>query len=139
MTERVFVNIRGLQTGSEDKPIEAKLQGKYGFINGKHCISYEERPADSELVTKNIIKASGDQVIIIKKNGVESRLVFDQNRITSTDYHTPYGSISLSIRTKSISVKDSQDLIEINLEYSLIYDNSQLSDNLVNIKITPAQ
>lgn len=139
MTERVYISIIGRQPGGEDKPIETKLPGRYCLINGRHCISYEERPADSEYVTKNIIKASGDQVTIIKKNGVESRLVFDQKRITSTDYHTPFGSINLSIRTKSIAIKESQDLIELKLEYSLLSGNTLVSDNMVNIKITPAR
>lgn len=136
MTERVFVSIKGLQFG-EAEPIEARYHGRYGKINGKHCISYEDRLTDGEPVTKNLIKVAGNQVTIIKKNGVESRLVFDPKMITSSVYHTPYGSITMSIVTRSVSIKDEPGLFELNLEYSLFSGDTLISDNKVNVKVTP--
>lgn len=138
MTEKVFIEIKGLQPGSGDEPIEARLQGRYGLINGSHCISYEERLSDGS-ISKNIIKAAGDRVTVSRKNGVDSRLVFDPNKITGANYHTPYGSISMSIRTKTITVRDNPDLIVIGLEYSLLSGESLISDNQLEIKITPLQ
>jgi len=138
MTKNVLIKIKGLQLGLEEETIEANLQGRYGVINGSHCISYEEKLSDNDSVTKNIIKATSDRVIITKKNGVDTRLEFDPKKITGTVYHTPYGNISLSIRTKAISIKDGPDLLELNLEYSLLSAGSLISDNKVNIKVTPA-
>jgi len=138
VTEKVFIEIEGRQPGSGDEPIETRLQGRYGLINGSHCISYEERLSDGN-ISKNIIKAAADRVTVSRKNGLDTRLVFAQGKITGADYHTPYGSISMSIRTKSITVVNNPDLIEISLEYSLLSGESLISDNQLKIRITPLQ
>ena len=61
------------------------------------------------------------------------------NEITSNYYHTQYGSISLSIRTKSIVIKDKPDLFELKMEYSLLSGDSLISDNQIYITLLPAQ
>lgn len=138
MTRNVCIKIKGLQPGFGDEPIETTLFGSYGKINGKHCISYEDKLSGSDAVTKNLIKASCDQVSVTKKNGVETKLIFDINEITSADYHTPYGNLNMSIKTKSIKISDNPDSFELNMEYSLFAGGSLISDNQVNIFVTPA-
>jgi uncharacterized beta-barrel protein YwiB (DUF1934 family) len=137
MRKDVYIKIKGLQLGSEEDPIESKLQGTYSLINGSHYISYEEKLSENQLTTKNIIKISPSQVSITKKDFINTQMVFDTKEITNTDYHTQYGSIKLEVRTKSIIIVDKPDLLELKMEYSLLSGESLISDNQIIIEIIP--
>lgn len=135
MTKNVFIEIKGLQLGSEEEPIESKLQGTYSLINGSHYISYEEKLLDNNITTKNIMKVSSGLVSITKKDAMNTKMVFDTKEITNTDYYTQYGSINLGIKTKSIIIEEKPDLLELRMEYFLLSGDSLISENRINIKV----
>ena len=135
MTGNVFITIKSLQLGFEDNPIETKLQGSYSFINGSHYISYEEKLSDSNTAEKNIIRISPDRVTVTKKGTATTKLVFDEKETTDAVYLTPYGSISMSVMTKTIRIEINPDLIELMLEYSMLSGGAMIYDNQIIIKI----
>lgn len=139
MTGNVLITIKSVQLGFEENPIETMQQGSYSFLNGSHCISYEEQLTDSNSAIKNIIRITPQRVTVTKKGTAVSKLIFDTEEITDTNYHTPYGSLSLSIMTKSIHLEVGPDLIKLKLEYSLLSGSSPVSDNQLVLLVTPLQ
>lgn len=137
MTKEVLIIIEGLQLGSEEEPIITKVTGTYHFKNGRHYIQYEDKLSEEEAITKNSIKIAPAMVTLSKKGKANSVMEFILDEITQAIYSTPYGNLILDIKTNSILLKESNDLIEMKMGYSLSTDASHLSDNSIRIKISP--
>lgn len=135
MTKEVLVKIKGLQLGTKEDFLTVSVPGIYHLTNGKHYIQYEERP-DKNVVMKSLLKISPDSVMLTRKSNQysgHSQMFFEQNETTRTDYPTPYGSLTLDIKTNKIQIIETSDTIEMILEYSLHSNNSHLSDNVLSI------
>lgn len=136
MTKEVLVTIEGLQKGIEEDSIITSASGTYHFTKGKHYIQYDEPIAESNTVSKNIIKIEPSQVILSKKLLQMTEMVFDLKEITQTAYHTPYGSLIFDIKTSSIQINEEPEKIVVIMEYALSAEESHVSDNSITITVT---
>lgn len=142
MTKEVTIKIKGIQLGMEEEFLTLTAPGIYHLTNGKHYIQYDEKLEDNPAVLRNTLKISSSSVLLIRKAGQQnqhSRMLFELNETTQTTYPTPYGSLPLDIKTKSIRLAEASDNIEVILEYSLYSDDSPLSDNVLSILIEAVQ
>ena len=138
MTEKVLINIKGLQFNSEDEDaIEVINVGHFGEINGKMCIKYDEMLEGENKLTSNLIKISEGSVEIIKKGHLTAHLLFNANEKTMTYYETPFGSLYLGIFSKNIEIDRREDGIEIIIEYSLEVNYEEISECRVSISVKP--
>lgn len=135
MTKEVVVTIDGLQSNDGEDAVTITVTGAYHNRIGKHFIQYEELK-DQEGCTKNTIKISSDQIDIIKKGQTSTHMVFRLQEKTQTSYQTPYGNISLEVRTTKMQVEEERDVIKVTLLYSLSSNGSHLSNNQIFMKIT---
>lgn len=135
MTKEVVVTIEGLQLGENNDRIATKASGLYQFQNEKHYIRYDEMIEGVEGAIKNIIKIAPDQVSISKKGAANTTMTFQLGEVTSTNYHTPYGTLLLQIKTTQMRVEEDADQIDIHLEYTISADENILSRNRTLIKI----
>lgn len=135
MTKDVVVTIEGIQLGEGNDRIATKAAGMYQFRNEKHYIRYEEMVEGVEGAIKNIIKITPDQVSITKKGAANTTMTFQLGEVTSTSYHTPYGTLILQIETTQMQVEEDTDQIFINLAYRISADESILSENKTRIVI----
>lgn len=138
MKKEITVLIEGKQTGSDEEPLIAKAEGTYHYKNGNHYIRYDERLQESDEVINNTIKISPMQVHITKKGALHAQMTFDTKQETSASYHTAYGDLTFGIRTRSISLLEREDRLQLKLEYSLTSDGNPLSDSIINIGIYPS-
>ena len=135
MTKEVMIKIKGQQMGEEEDPIVMMAPGTYHLTNEKHYIHYEEKIEGSEDISKNTIKISSDRVIIMKRGVQASQMIFDINEADQAIYNTAFGNLSFDTDTKSIRLKETQDLIEVIMEYSLSVGGSKISENELTISI----
>ncbi len=135
MIKEVIVTIEGIRIGTEEEPIVVTVPGIYHFTNGKHYIQYEEKIADSDAVSKNIMKISPTHIVLSKKTTQVSQMEFDLKETTQTVYPTVYGNLPFDIRTDSILLEETQDLIEVKLLYTLFTGDAHVSDNSIMISI----
>ena len=128
MTKEVKVKINGIQEGLEEESIKQEIIGKYYFRNNSHYIMFEK----NDLI--NMLKASKDQVYIKNHKG-KSNMTFVKGEEERITYYTPYGNMELDLFTKNIDLKLKEDMIAINLCYTLSSGNSFISEHEVHILI----
>lgn len=138
MTKDVLVTIAGLQYELEsEEPIEVITAGQYFRKNEKHYVLYDEILDESNEVCKNRIKIGTDMVEILKSGASNVHMVFELGKKNLTYYNTPFGSLLIGIDTTKIVCSESEEAIELNIEYGLEVNYSHVSDCSITVKVTP--
>lgn len=137
MTKEVIVSLQGLQNmeQEEGEPVELISSGNYIFENGKHLIQYEEVDEADQEITNVTLLLEKDHVEIIKQGMSNVQMVFDSSRKTTSCYKTPYGDLMVGINTTEISMKELEDIINVELKYALDMNYNHVADCKVMIKI----
>lgn len=138
MTKEVFVKISGMQfagdTGNE--PVEIITSGDYYKKNGKHYILYDEVTEGFSETTQNIIKLSEETLDITKKGITNVHMMFEKNRKNVTYYYTPFGSLLIGIDAKKIQMQESENQIEMKVDYALEVNYEHMADCSIVMNIT---
>lgn len=138
MTKDVLVTIAGLQYELEsEEPIEVITAGQYFCKNEKHYVIYDEILDEMNEVCKNRIKIGTDMVEILKSGASNVHMVFELGKKNLTYYNTPFGSLLIGIDTTKIVCSESEEAIELNIEYGLEVNYSHVSDCSITVKVTP--
>ena len=144
MTKDVLVTISGLQMAvndmenDNDEPIEILSAGTYYFKDGTHYIFFEEVQEGIPGVTKTQVRLSGNETLEVRKKGIANvNMVFVKNQNNRCFYHTPFGQLNMGIFTKDISVKETEDDIQIEAEYALDVDFEPIADCTIQIRVQP--
>jgi len=136
MTENVLVTIKGLQFDSVDENvIEVIHIGRFSEINNKIYVKYDEILDGETSLTKNLIKIGDGSVEITKRGQVSTHMQFCANEKTMSLYNTPFGSLYLSIFSRSVEIDKKEDEIHILIDYSLGVNEEQISECKVEICI----
>lgn len=143
MTKDVLINISGLQVDvneveGDDEPIEVLSSGSYFFKDGKHYLFFEEVAEGIPGVTKTQIKLIGKECLEVTKKGVSNtHMIFDTKRKNHSYYETPYGQFHLDVFTKNIMVDETEDNINIKVEYMLDVNYEPLAECTIRINVKP--
>lgn len=146
MTKDVLVSIRGLQFADVDvresasdeelDSIETICPGEYYFRNDGHFIVYDELVDGFSGVIKNMIKLRDREFIISKKGPINVQMVFSEGKKTMADYHTPYGNIMVALDTKKVETQETEDDLDISIEYGLEANYQFIADCNIAVHIT---
>ena len=140
MNKDVLIHVRGLQlmeTDDEQEPIEIVVPGQYYFRNGSHYLRYEEMLDDSAQTTVNYIKMSSEGVEIRKQGQVNVHMVFEQGKKNKTFYNTPYGTLQMGIAATGLELKESEDDIQMKVDYALDMNEEHVADCYLAIQVQP--
>lgn len=138
MTKDVLVTIAGLQFEIDsEEPIEVITAGQYFCKNEKHYVLYDEILDEMNEICKNKIKISSDTVEILKTGGSNAHMVFEVGKKNLTYYNTPFGNLLIGIDTTKIECKESEEAIELNIEYGLEVNYEHVSDCGISVKVAP--
>ena len=108
--------------------------GSYYYKNGKHYIIYEEVVEGMPGSIKNKIRISGEDQLEILKSGLSgTHMVFEKDKIHMTPYETPYGELLLGIYTKDLKVEESDDRINIRINYELDINGDKVADSEIKM------
>lgn len=138
MTKEVIVSIKGLQdaTDGDKDSVELVSYGKYEKEDSYHKVTYDEVDEEEQQITKVTLLANEEHVEIIRSGHTNVNMVFVNNQKTTSCYETPYGNLALGLYTNRIEFSETEELLEIELAYSLDMNNQPVSDNKVNIRIS---
>lgn len=140
MTEKVYIRIKGLHLETQqsaegtEEDIEIINVGKYKIVAGNEYIKYDE-VFDDGGKAKTLMKISDMGVEISKKGAVTSHMSFIKGEKTRTLYETPYGNLYMGIYSKTVDISNTDDRINILIEYSIEINNQHVSDSRVEICI----
>lgn len=138
MTQEVLLSLRGLQFDQREEDadkIEMVTVGDYYKRNGKHYVVYEEIMEGFTQPAKNRLKFS-EHMLELSRNGlINVHMVFQENKKNLTNYNTPFGQILIGIDTKKVEMKEQEDQITVDVDYSLDVNYEFLSDCHIKISI----
>ena len=137
MTKDVLVKISGLQFAEDQDngPVEIITTGNYYKKNGKHYILYDEVQEGFDGVTKSVIKVNDDFLDVTKKGVTNVHMMFEKNRKNVTYYYTPYGSLLIGIDAKSVDVQESENDIDVKVNYELEVNYEHMADCCITMNI----
>lgn len=137
MTKDVWIKLSGLQLMDQDgtEPVEVITTGEYYNRNGTHYILFEEVMEGFDEVTKTRIKCSEDGVEITKKGVANVTMVFRSGVMHMANYQTPFGPLVLGMEGQKLVIEESEDQLEIYMEYILEVDETHLADCQMRINV----
>jgi uncharacterized beta-barrel protein YwiB (DUF1934 family) len=139
MTKEVLVTISGLQFAGEEEnePVEVITAGAYYKRNGKHYVVYDEVMEGFSQTTKNIIKLGENTMDITKSGAANVHMMFEKGRKNVSYYYTPYGDILVGIDATRVEIKETEENIDVKVEYNLEVNYEHMADCTISMKITP--
>ena len=98
-------------------------------------VTYDEIGEGSDEITKNIVRFDGDMLTISKRGFTNVEMVFEKNKRNITNYVTPYGSLLVGIDTDRIDIRESEDVINIDIDYALDINYEHLANCKIKMEI----
>ncbi|MBR1893336.1 MAG: DUF1934 domain-containing protein [Lachnospiraceae bacterium] len=137
MKKDVMVTVSGLQmTDTGDDTVEVITNGKYSRKDNKSFLRYEEVSAEMG-ATKTVMSFDEHTLEVTRRGAVQLHMAFLQGQKTMTNYATPFGSLLVGVDTTKYVVKETEDCIDIMVEYSLELNHEFIADCRLKTKITP--
>lgn len=137
MEKDVLVSVEGLQFSDnpEGDRIEIITPGSYYRKKDKHYVTYDEVTEGSDEITRNIVRFDGDMLSISKRGFTNVEMIFEKNKRNMTNYITPYGTLLVGIDTDRIDIRESDDVINIDIDYALDINYEHLADCKIKMEI----
>ena len=137
MDKEVWVSVAGLQFGNnpEGEKIEIITPGSYYRKNNSHYVLYDEIGEDGDEITKNVVRFDGNVLTISKRGFTNVEMIFEENKRNMTNYVTPYGTLLVGIDTDRVDIRESEDVINIDIDYALDINYEHLADCRIKMEI----
>ena len=79
---------------------------------------------------------NNDDFMDITKRGVSNvHMMFEKNRKNVTYYYTPYGSLLIGIDAKSVDVRETENDIDVKVNYELEVNYEHMADCCITMNI----
>ena len=136
MEKDVFVRVKGSFTGPADgEDIELIAPGQYFLRNGAQYILYDEMDEALGQPIKNTIKITPDKVSLRKRGPVVADMSFESGEERMATYTTPFGSLVLNVLAKNMEIRQTEDELNIKLDYELEIEYEHTSDCVIDIAV----
>lgn len=140
MDNNVLISIKTYQdidSGDVEEPIELQTVGKFGIINNKYYIVYNESEMTGFAGTTTTIKVWDKSVTVTRKGKYNMKIDYITGEHNLCLYPTPYGDIGAAIKTFCVDYdfKDKSGWLKV--DYSIDADNENFCKNSLNVKIEP--
>lgn len=133
----VMVNIKGTQhNGIDSDCIEYLTIGKYGYKNGRSCISYDDSTSLGIPGVITTLHIDNNQKVVLQRSGsVQSRLTIEKGQRNLCHYGMAVGSALLGVYGESITNELCANGGRFYMTYTLDLNSSLLSKNELEISI----
>lgn len=137
MTEEVSLTIKGVQSFGEDRDSqETRADARYFKKGESHYLFFEEVQEGLEEPVKTRVKLHKNGVELVRSGAISTTMIFEEQKKHPTQYHTPYGKMNLAVDTRKINVKETDEEIEIRIEYALEAEEKPLAECFLRMKIS---
>lgn len=138
MTKEILLSLKGLQIENlqeEEQELETITFGEYYKRNGSHYVIYEEVTEGFPEITRNMIKFKENSLEVSKKGLFNVHMIFEEKKKNMTSYATPYGNILIGIDTRNVKIKEEQDHIRVDVDYTLEANYQHLADCKIEMNV----
>lgn len=140
MTKDVLISINGLQFIRDDVgmgPVEVVTPGEYYKKNGNYYLLFDESTEGFQETTHNMIKFRSG-CLEVRKNGlVNADMLFETDKKTFSIYQTPFGSMRIGIAATGISIRETDERIDLQVDYALDINDDFVADCVIKMNATP--
>ncbi|MDE7432146.1 MAG: DUF1934 domain-containing protein [Lachnospiraceae bacterium] len=136
MNKDVRIKINGLHFGDgESSDVGIDKIGTCYYKDGKYYVCFEEISPDDLTSSKSILKLNPHMIEFIRRGAGKTHFYFEQGKLNHTYYNTVAGNIFISVDTKYLDLKVSDDVIRAKIEYELLMNEVKVSDCVLEIEI----
>ena len=87
----------------------------------------------------NTIKIGDNSLEVMKRGLTNTRMIFEKGKKTLTRYQTPYGILDLSILARDVKVEETEDAIDVAVDYVLEVNEEHLAECNIKMNIRPRE
>lgn len=137
--ENCVVSIKGMQTyvdsAGDSQEIEMVASAHLSEEDGKYFIEYDETEASGMEGTRTTLEIGKEYVSMMREGKVDTTLLFIKDRITSSYYETPFGTIILGISTDGVENKMTDTGGSVKVKYGISMNNVFSGTNTFEINV----
>ena len=139
MTKEILVSIRGLHAMGEngEDQVEVIIPGSYCKRGDMHYIKYDEVTEGIAGTTSNLIKFRENCLEVTKKGITNTHMIFEEEKKNMTYYETPLGNLLLGIAATNISLSETEEQIDVKVDYALEINQQHMADCTIDVTIRP--
>ena len=139
MDDNVLISIKTYQDidNTDEEPIELQTRGRFGKINNKYYIIYEESDMTGFSDTTTTLKVWEDNVTVTRKGKFNMKLNYEAGKQNLCLYPTPYGEIAASIKTFDVDFSFDDKGGNLRVDYCIDADNENFCKNSLNVRVEP--
>lgn len=143
MTEKytdrnVLVTVKGTQNvNGEDFEVELTCEGYYKYSPEGSVLYYTETEDTGFENTDTTLEIKSDTVTMSRSGGASTYLYLKKGERYTSTYTTPYGNLSIGVRTKKVNVDINESGGIVEAAYSMDVPPESLSENTIAITIKP--
>ena len=137
----VVINIRsihGLGEEGEDR-IEFTTDGLYRYEDGTGYLSYLESEVTGLPGTETCMEIRPDEVVVDRRGGVTSRMVFRRGEKNRFQYETPFGTATMGMATKRIRHDFNERGGSMVVDYVLDVEHAVVERSRLTLDVREAQ
>ena len=140
MKKEILLSIAGLHMVDEEGgTVEIVTAGDYYNRGGKHYVIYDEVVEGMNGHISNTIKIGENSLEVLKRGLTNTRMVFEEGKKTLTRYQTPFGVLDLGILAREVKIEESEEVIDVAVDYVLEVNEEQLAECNIKMNIRPRE
>ena len=137
MEKEVVISIKGMQNyeGALPDVVELVTQGRLAREGERYTLSYQESELTGLSGTLTTIRVDGPEVTLMRVGEFNSQMVFQEGRQHLALYDTPYGALSVAVRTKKMQTCLDPTGGKIEVDYAIEIDHAAAGESLFRIQV----
>ena len=137
MEKPVIISIRGVQSTSpgEEDVMELVTQGVLEAGEGDLTLSYRESELTGLAGTTTTFRIGKDRITLTREGTLNSEMVFQEGEKHVSLYETPYGGLTLGVRTRKARSDLSMAGGDLEIRYALEVDDEKIGENSFFIQV----
>lgn len=135
--KNVMISITGLQKldGESQEPVELITSGILSEVGGGYHLTYRETALTGLEGTITSFQIYPEQVSMVRMGAVCLQMVFEKGRRHLSVYETPYGNLSVGVRTEQMENTLGESGGKIDIKYALEIDHAYTGQNEFHITV----
>lgn len=137
--QQVIIMMKSRQiTPDDDETIKLLTKGELEETDGDLLFTYEDTEATGFTGSVTKVRVSRDKTVTILRSGTStSNLVLEPKRKHYCLYQTPFGSFTIGVLGKQVSVSRKAQTGMLALRYQLDMEGTFLSENIIELLWRP--
>jgi len=135
--QNVWLTVRGEQYFEGAPPGESELttEGTLEMTADGLRLSYEETELTGLEGTTTTFDVAPDHVILTRTGSLNSQMHFSVGRLHTSLYETPFGALTVDVRTESLRSTLTERGGELEIRYEIALEHRVLGKNAFHIKV----